>query len=83
MLSKKYAMALAFGILFTSMASFLLGAANSNSPKHDYNDNPKYNFPNKWDEIDTTDIFAIPFDESGEEQEEELDTLEEGYPPKK
>lgn len=45
-----------------------------------YNDHPAYNLH---DEHDKTDIYAIPLDSSEEEVNEELESLEEGYPPKK
>ena len=38
-----------------------------------YNDNPPYDFHG---EIDKTDIFAIPLDNSEEEQDEELESME-------
>lgn len=57
-----------------------LYAAAAAPKEADYNDHPKYNFHG---ETDKTDIFAIPLDESEETQDEELETLEEGYPPVK
>ncbi len=63
-----------------STAAFILGTqfCDAGKTSQPYNDNPPYNFH---DETDKTDIFAIQLDSSEEEQNEELETLEAGYPP--
>ena len=63
----------AFVVPFSSVM-----ATESKEPE--YNDHPKYNFHG---EVDNTDIFAIQLDRSEEEQDDELESLEEGYPPVK
>lgn len=42
-------------------------------PPTEYNDNPPYNFHG---ETDNTDIYAIPLDNSEEDQDEELESFE-------
>lgn len=61
--------------LLTTMAltaSFNLIATVASS-EGQYNDNPPYNFHG---EIDNTDIYAIPLDNSEESQDEELESFE-------
>jgi hypothetical protein len=55
------------------MASLSLNAASPAASKAQYNDNPPYNFHG---EIDKTDIYAIPLDNSEESQDEELESFE-------
>lgn len=74
--------ALSLSILFFSlfgMASAATQAPSQTKPAP-YNDHPAFNLH---DEIDKTDTYAIQLDSSEEEQNEELESLEEGYPPKK
>lgn len=68
--------------LMAIVCSFVFASAlQATQPKAaPYNDHPPYNLH---EEKDKTDIFAIPLDSSEEEQNEELEELEEGYPPKK
>lgn len=61
------ALTLAFG------ASLILNAAPQASSEGQYNDHPPYNFHG---EIDKTDIYAIPLDNSEEEQDNELESFE-------
>lgn len=79
---------MSFKKLILSLAAVLAGftgsavADDAEAKAHaaDYNDHPAYNFHGQHDK---TDIFAIPVDSSEEEVEEELESLEAGYPPKK
>lgn len=57
----------------TLTTCFALQAAAPQASKAQYNDNPPYNFHG---EIDNTDIYAIPLDNSEESQEEELESFE-------
>lgn len=54
-------------------ASFSLNAEAPASSEGQYNDNPPYNFHG---EIDNTDIYAIPLDNSQESQDDELESFE-------
>lgn len=54
-------------------ATLGLSAAAPASSEGQYNDNPPYNFHG---EIDKTDIFAIPLDNSEEDQDVELESFE-------
>jgi hypothetical protein len=65
----KWTMTLALALV----ASFSVNADAPASSEGQYNDNPPYNFHG---EIDKTDIYAIPLDNSEESQDEELDSLE-------
>jgi hypothetical protein len=60
-------------LLIAACASVSISAAAPAWNEGQYNDNPPYNFHG---EVDKTDIFAIPLDNSEEEQDEELDSFE-------
>lgn len=69
MLANKWSMTLL--IAASALASVSASAPAWNEGQ--YNDNPPYNFHG---EVDKTDIFAIPLDNSEEEQDEELESFE-------
>lgn len=60
--------------ILTLAACMNLQAAVPPTSKAPYNDNPPYNFHG---EIDNTDIYAIPLDNSEESQDDELESFEE------
>lgn len=69
MLSRKWTATLT--IAATALVSVCAAAPAWNEGQ--YNDNPPYDFHG---EVDNTDIFAIPLDNSEEDQDEELESME-------
>lgn len=55
-----------------TIAAISIASACAAAPEQ-YNDNPPYDFHG---EVDKTDIFAIPLDNSEEDQDDELESME-------
>ncbi len=82
MSSNKWIIAAIAGVIVLALYTYVEPKFNApNDPKTAISDqHPKFNLH---PEVDKTDIFAIPLDNSEEDDDVTLTELEEGYPPKK